>query len=777
MTNPDAPSNPIAESTTAERHSASPRTWREWALVLLPDTNRIRGAILAGLLVFGGLWFSMSLVDRLSGTEYLTKSGLVFISGPPVTTAVAFLFYSASLIALAVSIFVPPFRRGFFRITALAPGTLDYPKGLLKRFRAYFPFKNVEWLAVLGANIGILGLRFFLFPFPQGADTPQYLQAANSILFQRDFGLLSQVWAIGVGRWLTVLGIAGLRLLLLPIPGEPELLTVMVVPILLGVFYSMSICVFIQSLIGDRRLAFWGAMLAPISFLTIDLSYSLFAQFLGQSFCVLALAGFIAFVIQGKGRARTTAVLYPAALLAHMWTWAVFAVISFIILCWALLADSPDRMAKLRRALLVLGPSLVLMGLLTITLLSVRFAALYPYSVGDAHPFSFPEGWLWIGGWESAIVWGLGLVGIVFLAGRQSESIVRAPLLLWTATISATVFVTGFISSYRFLEMYPMPILVVIGMRQVSARLRIPLHRVDRRDVPALVVRGLPAAALALMLLGSVLPWAYIPGWQYFPGDAAYRQLVQIRDQHGFGNRSVLVLIDQRYYENALLWSSAVTGARAYPGNLLSLLRGDPYQRDLHRWLPPDMNGVTEILLPSTLYSPDSMETGLLASGNVPGVLYHRVAVGFNASAFLIAAALPLSNSFWTNWTLETARLDHTFSTASSQVNWTLRAQTSSPVSRSLSYIRPLPNRSAESLYILLSGSMNGAEGAIEVDYQSGNATSYAFDRIFPDSLLIRMRLSAGEIPTQAKVTFWVSPGKVSGESWVQVGYMGLVTP
>jgi len=117
-TNPDAPSAPIAESSTAGRHFASPWTWLEKARAFLQDTNRIRIAILASLLVWGGLWFSMSLVDRLSGTGYLNKSGLVLISGPPVTTGVAFLFYLASLLALALVTVVPSFRRGFLKIAA-----------------------------------------------------------------------------------------------------------------------------------------------------------------------------------------------------------------------------------------------------------------------------------------------------------------------------------------------------------------------------------------------------------------------------------------------------------------------------------------------------------------------------------------------------------------------------------------------------------------------------------------------------------------------------------
>jgi hypothetical protein len=747
------------------------------AISLIPRDVDIRVVLLVGLLVLGGVWFSVSLLDRFLATDYLSRSGLGTISGPPVTTAVSFIFYISSLAALALSILLPSLRREFLQIQTPTVESVILPNGPRARLRALFPLKPIEWVAVLVSNVGILGLRFALDPFPQGADTPQYLQASNSILFRFNLDSLSQLHSVGIGRWLTVLGITALRVILLPVPGEPELLTVIVAPVLLGLLYSMSIFVFIYFVMGDRRLAVWGAVLAPISFLTIKLSIDLFAQFFGQALSILALAGFIGYLLQERGRARTSAAMYAIALLAHMWTWAVFAVISVIILGWAIVAASEDRLLKLRRGLLTLGPSIILMGVLTIALSSVRSDALYPYSVGDAHPFTFPEGWLWIGGWESAVVWILGLLGLVVSVTRRFTSNVRVPLLLWTATISATVFITGFRDSYRFLVMYPMPILVVIGFRQAVAWLRFPLPRHAPTERSSLVVRAMPAAALALVLVGSIIPWTYIPEWRYFPGDAAYRQLVQIRGYHSFGNGSILILIDQRYRDDALFWASAVTGSQVYPGSLLSLLRGDPYKRDLHRWFPPDMRGVTEVLLPSTLYSPDSLETQLLVPENVPGVPRYRVAPTFNSSSFLKSAALALSNSFWMNWTLETASLGSTLSTAGSQVNWTLEAQTSSAAPHSVSYIRAFPNRYAESLYIFLSGSMNGLEGAIEVDYRSGNAAVYSFDQIFPGPMLIRMRLGAGEIPAQAKVTFWVPPGKSSAVSWVQLTYMGLVTP
>jgi hypothetical protein len=325
--------------------------------------------------------------------------------------------------------------------------------------------------------------------------------------------------------------------------------------------------------------------------------------------------------------------------------------------------------------------------------------------------------------------------------------------------------------------MYPMPILVVIGMRYLSVRLRVRLPRLGPDGVRAHLARGVPAAALVLILLGSVLPWTYIAEWQYWPGDATYRQLVQIRDHYGFGNKSILILIDHRYYESGSLWTSAVTGAEVFPGNLLSLLRGDPYRREIHRWVYPDLNGVREVLVPSTLYSPDSMEARLLSIGKVSGVPSYRVAGTFNVSSFLAAAALPLSNSFWTNWTLESATLDTTLSNASSQVNWTLRAQSPNQATRWASYARPLPNRTAESLYFLVSGSLNGAEGVVEVHFWSGNVTTYALDRILPGPLLIRMRLAGAEAPKLIKVTFWVSEGKTSLAGWTQSSYMGLVTP
>jgi hypothetical protein len=88
-----------------------------------------------------------------------------------------------------------------------------------------------------------------------------------------------------------------------------------------------------------------------------------------------------------------------------------------------------------------------------------------------------------------------------------------------------------------------------------------------------------------------------------------------------------------------------------------------------------------------------------------------------------------------------------------------------------------LSNRTAESLYFLVSGSLNGVEGSINLDYQSGNSASYALDRILPGPLLIRMRLSGGEVPKQLRVTFSLPESRASQDSWTQISYMGLMTP
>src|SRR2546426_2320608 len=346
--------------------------WIFIAIVLLLAWNR--KLMMPTLLGLGLAWFLIALSDRLAGTRLLSVAGLDVFSYPPVTTALFLAFYVASLTVVALSVLLAPIRHRFFRIESSPSEAPPRPHGWLGRFRALLPLKTIDWLAILAANIGILGLRFVLYPFPQGADTPQYLHAANSILYRFDWNLLVQLHAVGVGRWLTVIGITVLRVILLLVPGQPELTTMIVVPILLGIFYSWSIGVFILRLIGDRPLAIGGAILAPISFLTIDLSYGLFAQLLGQSLSILALTGFLAYVLHGRGKAWMTTAMFALVLLAHIWTWAVFAAISLVLVAWVLLADSAGRRAKVTRALLTLGPSIVLGALLTVVVPNVQAA-------------------------------------------------------------------------------------------------------------------------------------------------------------------------------------------------------------------------------------------------------------------------------------------------------------------------------------------------------------------------------------------------------------------
>ncbi len=734
--------------------------------------GRIRTFLVLSLLVIGAAWTAVSFADRVAGMQYL-QTDIAYLTLPTLSFAFFFAFYATSLVVVFVSVAVPGFRKVFFSLPRHIPEPPRARAGFGGRFRALFPLTPLEWSVVVGANIGFLGLRYVLFPWPQGSDTPLYVDAANSLFLQSDLSLMLRVWGIGVGRWLTVGIIAALRALLGFAPGNPELTTIAIVPILFGIVYSLSLYGFAHLLLGDKRFAFWAGAIAPVSFLTIRLSYDLFAQFLGQALSILALGGLVAYTLSGRPQPRATGILYVLALLAHMWTWAVFAMISAGFLAWALVANPAVWRGTLRRGASVLAPSVALAVAMSIALTSIRFAALYPFSVGDARPFSFPEGWYWIGGWESMVVWGLGCFGLVAIASRRYDATAKAPLLLWTSLLSATVFVTGFDQSYRFLIMYPMPILVVVGLRYVGEHLGVPSPRTRRREEA--LHRAVPVAMI-LLLVGSVLPYTYIAEWTYWPGEAAYKELVQVRQTYGFGNRSVLILIEPRYFETGLLWASAVTGAEVYPGNLISLLRGDPYRREIHVWIRPDLTGVREVLLPSTLYLPDAYEKPLLSPGTVTSVPVYRVDRGFNVSTFFSDAQLPLATSFWADWYLSSATLGYRFFSTNAHVLWTFEPQpVAASVSRWVALARPLPSEPMGALYILASGGLGGASGEITVFYADNSTTSLALDRVSPEPTLSRIRLDPGRAPARLQIIFWVDAGRTSGAGWFAVDFMALV--
>lgn len=723
------------------------------------------------LLGFSAAWAWVALLDRLSGTYVVAQLGLESVSGIETSTAAFFVFYSVSIGLLMYVLFRPSLRQAVFRWPS--PADVSHPETTPRgRLRFLLPGRPVEWPAILAMNVGLIGLRFLLFPFPQGADTPQYIEAANRILLQVDRETALPMGGIASGRTLTVWSITLLRAVLGGLSGNAEILTAMLVPLILGIGYSFALYAAIRLLTPDRSLAFWAAFLAPTCFLTIRLSYDLFAQFLGQAIMILALAAFLRHCVAATPRLWVVAALFAVGLLAHIWTWVIFTGLALAASVWIGLRSPRGLLRTARDSSVALGPSIAGMGLLLFSATQVRTALVYPFSVGDSRPLSFADTWFWIGGWESVFAWILGIVGLATLARGRSEPLLAVVLLLWTGLLSALIFVLGYTQSYRLILIYPTPVLIALGLREIRrecGRCR------SATSAPRPSLDRVVAVAVAALLVATVLPQTFVPGWTFWPGPTAYEELDRIRDAYGFGNASVLILVDEARFEDAFLWTRAVTGSQTYPGNLLSLLRGDPYQLDQHQWIPPDLTGVREVLIPRTLYTPDAFERTLVASGPVPEVWVYATSLAFDPDAFTSDRARPLADDFWRFWNATQTDLEVQFEATSGGLLWQLPGQPATPEARCVVYSRPLPAGTHESLYLLTAGAPAGVPAELAVRYEDGNVTSGSLEALHTDPRLLRIPLAPGRIAERMDVRLCVDPWQPVSEGWLRIDFMALV--
>ncbi len=744
----------------------------------LVSGNDVKTALGLLLLVISFAWYVIALSDEFNRTSLAAQLGLSPLWGLPTNANLFLALYALTLLGILATVSWPALRRRFFHLPEGFP-IVGATHGRLRRVTRYlFSLTLLELLLVVLVDIGLVSIRFLLYPFPQGSDTPQYIEAANRIVLRLDFGQMFPPTRLGTGRTLTVALVAVVRAVLSVIGPSADLVTAMVLPFLLTVVYSLAVSSTLHLLTQDSRLSFWGGLVAPASFLTIRLSYDLFSQYLGLSISMVAIALFLRYLSReggggplGRYEGIVVACFFVLAMLAHMWSWAIMLVLALALVGWNFLAAPQHIRRSFKRALVGLGPSVAIMVVLLSVSSFVRYAVAYPVSVGAFTPFSLPVGWDWIAGWESAFVWFFAIVGFLALIFGRSTSLIRATILIWSAMISAMIFVLGFGDPARFIIMYPIPFLVVFGLDEVRRTLvlKAPWKGARRTQVDFAVAVG-----LTVILLATVVPTSYVAGYTYWPGEATYLQLQSIENAYGFSNSSVLILTDRAYFETGFQWASAITGDQVYSGNLFGLLRGDPFEREHLRWVYPDLSNVSEVLVPSTLYTPDAVERQFLSPGSAPGVSEYPTARSYDSGVLFSNKTLQLATNFTQDWALSTSTMNHTFTSSGTELNWSWPSLPTSPDGRWFTYDRFLAAFSEQSLYVLAGGSLGGANGEIDVFYSDQHVTTYPLADLPAQPSLIRMSLQAQETPFRVRVSFFVYQGDATGEGWFDIQFMAM---
>jgi hypothetical protein len=266
-----------------------------------------------------------------------------------------------------------------------------------------------------------------------------------------------------------------------------------------------------------------------------------------------------------------------------------------------------------------------------------------------------------------------------------------------------------------------------------------------------------------------------VPIYTYWPGQRGYDELVAIRNAYGFGNTSIGILIDIRNMESSFYWAGAVTGAKVYPGNLLGLLRGDPYREDRNLWREWDTHGIREVLIPVSLYTPNSFERSLLSPSKEPMVLTYRMSDGFSPSGFLANTNLLLANSFANGWTLDDAHFVHSFNASNTSLSWDFVGQAPRAERRWVSYERFLTARAGQSLYFLSAGSLGGAGGILQVLYSDGSTTDFPLGWVWEGRNLNRVALEPTKLLVKLRIVFWIDPDETTNPGWLEISYMAIL--
>jgi magnesium-transporting ATPase (P-type) len=129
----------------------------------------------------------------------------------------------------------------------------------------------------------VFSYRYVYYPRPRGANTPDYIYISNLIFHQ----VGSDRYLLWGARVLIALVILSIRTLVKFLLGLSYLELVMITPIILGVAYSLSVYKLVKIGTNNNVLAIMALLATPMTFLTVRLSWDLYAQLFGLTLTTL----------------------------------------------------------------------------------------------------------------------------------------------------------------------------------------------------------------------------------------------------------------------------------------------------------------------------------------------------------------------------------------------------------------------------------------------------------------------------------------------------------
>jgi hypothetical protein len=480
--------------------------------------------------------------------------------------------------------------------------------------------------------VGIVALTVFITSYrylhsftPQGADTPVYVGGINDVRYQFNFGNI-----LLTGRDLTHLVTVAIVLFSNAFISFTE--SVMLIPIVLTVLYVFSVYFFVKVGTKSPTKALLVAAITPLSFFVTRLSLDLYSQLFGLTMMFFAFAFYLK-VLEGKKRLLIpTAIVFAVALFSHMWTWLIF--ICCLPLFIVLSSNETNRLGDVRGkiwlTLKILVPSFILLSLTTFLNSRIPANLFYVYDVGELHFFNLFSGWNAIAGNETLLIWVFAFIGLIAMSLRRT----RFNLLVLSLVISLSVLtlILGYDQTYRMLIVFPIPLIVGEGIYFLTKRLS-DYSKIKLSLRWPNLHRFLMIFVIFMMLFATALPRSYIASWVYYPSDAGMDQFSAIQTHYGYGNHSILILIEvpSGDVSNRFRWAHAITGADIFIGNFTSLLENQTFQIDQSHWQSYNLSSYNEFIIPSALYDVTSFEKsiscdvgdGLFVVSDVSNVTLH----------------------------------------------------------------------------------------------------------------------------------------------------------
>ncbi|MEM3868158.1 MAG: hypothetical protein QXW47_05115 [Candidatus Jordarchaeales archaeon] len=514
------------------------------------------------------------------------------------------------------------------------------------------------------AILVIYPFRYLYYPAPQGYDTPFYVTILN-YMNQNPLETLLTLDRCA-HRPMFFLIIYPLNKLM----GYEEL-TLIALPVLLAILLAAATYTFTLKSIGDRFTASLAMLLTVASYSTIFLSVCFFANLLAVSILLLMLTSFLeANRKRDKRWVAVTVALFLTLAFLHGWT-ALMGLSIITLYTLITVAKSMKITGRERTAVGITAPMLLI-----IVAALILYPGYIPMEMMNpfTDPFTSASHWYWVSEFESPLILVLAILGLCFLARRNTPhaNIITS----WTLTVSLLILVVGFdqFNYSRLCVAYPLGILASNGLTTLIHRAT--TLKPNKTKATAFILTTL----IATMLIASMTPVAYHPIHVHRPDGETMQQLYWIRNTFGYSNPNIIVPlydppaqplepISTTHLQDISVWgwARAIIGDVIYHGHILNLLNQD--LDDVGRKINPQNK---TIIIASRLYKITLVEEYLTEKISDIGIYVLKVGETSQVEELLKKCVTWMDQAFNNTWRIVTNTLKAQVTTTENQLTITI---------------------------------------------------------------------------------------------------------